>query len=101
MDEQKVDWKKLGFLTLLIIWLSGPAVLTYQSYTWLKNGGWPPLTLWDGLHYISYHPYPHAEWIGVQKIVDLLMMCPLSISLLVIASLVTCIFWMFEGPFEA
>ena len=92
MSEQgKSDWRETATVFLMIglvaLFLSGPAVWTYQTYSWLKHGEWPIFTLWDGLYYLGVTPYPQVEWQGVQKIIDWIMMCPLGLSLFVIGGL--------------
>lgn len=51
--------------------LSAVAIPALLAFLWLKNGTWPHETVADALP-----DPPHADWVGVQKILDQLLTCP-------------------------
>jgi hypothetical protein len=73
----------------LSIALSGLAVLTYQSYFWLKLGCWKPLAsrlLLDKIlpaDFLIWLRNPHS-WSGLKKIISPFFNFPLSLFLLLV-----------------
>jgi hypothetical protein len=73
------------------VWLLGlgialgfPLIVFLQCREWLKTGAWHPYAvrmIWDESGLV----WPHAEWVGVQKLIDslreTLFSAPLSIAM--------------------
>src|ERR1700687_3709061 len=61
-----------------LILFSGPGVLVYQAYLWLKTGIWTPLPISIVFDYFSW-PHRIKGWIGLQSIIDWILDCPFSL----------------------
>lgn len=79
-----------GLLGFFIGIIFGLAVLGYQVYSYLRVGKWLELSALDGLKYFassdtwSWLWYPR-DWVGVH---DLLQSLPLSLFLVLVATLI-------------
>lgn len=63
--------------------LIGPLILALQGIEWLRSGQWPPVPISSGFRYFNI-PMPRAEWVGVQKIIVVVMDFPLSLTVSVV-----------------
>ena len=56
----------IGYWIVAISVLSGPAILAYETFCWLRDGRWPDLTL----HALTDGQRKHADWKGIDQIID-------------------------------
>ena len=68
-------------------------IVGWQSYHWLQTGEWYPYSI-DSAYSTMYPARPLPNWLGVRKIVEWFLACPLSAAFLALAFFVG---WMRGG----
>jgi hypothetical protein len=71
----------------VIVALEGCLVFIRQVREWVKTGVWIPRPVFDSLHKYLGVEHPEASGTAVQKIADLLLRAPLSLSLILLGFL--------------
>lgn len=66
----------LSLLALPI--LIGPGIVGWQIFNWLQTAKWKPIAASDALTYFEI-PLPRFQWLGLQKIADMVLDWPLSV----------------------
>jgi hypothetical protein len=57
-----------------------PAIIAWQSYSWLRLGYWPALTVDDAWIWAGMYAPPQTGWLGIDKIIGWIFESPLSLS---------------------
>jgi hypothetical protein len=71
-------------LSLLVLPIFiGPAIVVWQIFNWLQTANWKPIAVFDALTYFEI-PLPRFQWLGLQKIADIVLDWPLSIVVFVL-----------------
>jgi hypothetical protein len=71
----------LSLLALPI--LIGPGIVVWQVFNWLQTAKWKPIAVSDTLTYFEI-PLPRLQWLGLQKIADMVLDWPLSVVVFVL-----------------
>ena len=64
--------------------LFGAGIICYQALGWLKTAYWMPYTIGEALHDWGV-PNLYTSFLGVQKIIDAIVLWPASLGYLVVA----------------
>ncbi len=82
--EQRSLFATAWFYTAGYLCLSATAVLSYQTFLWLRHGAWLPFQMWNVLEWIGWQNPPLLTWTGLQPLIDLVWElignCPITIA---------------------
>jgi hypothetical protein len=67
--------------------LTGPAILAWQGYSWLRTGIWTALPISKTFTYFEW-PIPSTSWLGLQKIIESIFDIPTSAAVFILSFIV-------------
>jgi hypothetical protein len=72
-----------SFFVGLAGFLIAACIVGWQVLQWLQLGEWVPVSVVDALPFFGVE-YPHAKWLGVQKIMEQIVALPLSMFVILV-----------------
>ncbi len=79
-------WEEIFFLFLMGLFITGPAILIWQMYKYLRFGSWSALSVIDAIKWcnVQWAASPR-DWIGLHQILEWM---PLSVLPILLVGLV-------------
>jgi hypothetical protein len=81
------------------ILFTGPGVLAWQGYSWLRTGVWTALPLSKTFQYFDW-PMPSTNWLGLQKMIDWVLDIPTSFAVFVVSFLIVVLLALLEATID-
>jgi hypothetical protein len=82
-----------------LILFIGPAILAWQTFSWLRTGIWTALPISTTCRYFEL-PMPTTRWLGLQKIIDWMFDIPTSFAVFALTLVISMILVVMQALFE-